>query len=443
MAAGDIESAGGVARTVLRISVVSASAGLFVAGVLIPLIVTLTARASELSSLLLVTFLASFFLDLVTVYTAFFLGVGRYAATLYQNIVYVPISRGLGLLLAYQGLGVLGIVIGWAVGGLVALVLSLYMWHHDLPKSSSYSARPLLMFSLPVLASSLIILGQQWGDIWILQTLLASVAAIGPYYIVVSSVTFLSILWIPVSQAIYPSLSASYSTGRLDFVSQKLSLAFRLVNLAVLPMGAALAAVSPTALLLVYGRTYANNESLTLSILALTAVFTAQGALLFVTLQALGRTRKYLEIALASTITYVVIVAAGVRIFQIGTLAGAVGRALLAISIVLLANRSLRGTISVHNLAGMGKSISLAIGVGVPLLVIDQFFLRVTSFGLGTSFQLLVLLGVFVLSFGLVSRFLHVFHHGDFVIVRDALPRRFQPYLRALQRLILSSDSHP
>lgn len=441
LAAGNIKNAGGVARTVLKISIIAASVGLFVAGILIPLIVTLTAGASSLASILLVTFLASFFLDLVTVYTAFFLGVGRYAATLYQNVVYVPLSRGLGLFLAYRGLGVLGIVTGWAIGGLVALGLSLYLWHHGLPKSPSYSVRPLLLFSLPVLASSLIILGQQWGDLWILQEFLASTAAIGPYYLVISSVTFLSVLWIPVSQAIYPSLSASFSIGRIDVISEKLSLAFRLVNLAVLPMGAALAAVSPTALLLIYGRTYAMNESLTLSVLALIAVFTAQGALLFVTLQAIGRTRKYLEIALASTLIYVTIVAAGVRIFQVGTLAGALGRAVLAISIVLLANRSLRHTISLHTLAGMGKSIRLAIGVGFPLLVIDQLFLRVTSFGLGTSLQLLILLGVFVLSFGLVSRFLHVFHHGDFAIVRDALPRRFQPYLRIVQRLILSSDS--
>lgn len=442
LAAGDIKNAGGVARTVLKISAVAASVGLFVAGILVPLIVTLSAGASNLATLLLVTFLASFFLDLVTVYTAFFLGVGRYAATLYQNVVYVPLSRGLGLFLAYRGLGVLGIVTGWALGGVIALVLSLYLWHHGLPKSSSYPVRPLLLFSLPVLASSLIILGQQWGDIWILQELLASTATIGPYYIVVSSVTFLSVLWIPVSQAIYPSLSASYSTGRIDVISEKLSLAFRLVNLAVLPMGVALAAVSPTALLLVYGRTYSMNESLTLSILALTAVFTAQGALLFVTLQAIGRTRKYLEIALASTIIYIAIVFAGVKLFQIGTQAGAIGRALLAISIVLLANRSLRRTISTHTLAGMRKSIGLATGVGVPLLALDQFFLRVSSFGLGASLQLLMLLGLFVLSFGLSSRFLCVFHHGDFAIVRDALPRRFQPYLRVIQRLILSSNSH-
>ena len=440
LAAGDIKSAGGVAKTVLKISLLAASLGLFLAGIVVPVVVTLVAGAADLGSLLLVTFLASFFLDLVAVYTAFFLGVGRYAATLYQNIVYVPLSRGLGLVLAFRGLGVLGIVTGWSIGGFLALLLSLYLWHRDLPRGPSYPVRPLLLFSLPVLASSLIILGQQWGDIWILQELLASTAAIGPYYIVVSSVTFLSVLWIPVSQAIYPSLSASYSTGQISAISEKLAVAFRLTNLGVLPMGAALAAISPTALLLVYGRTYAMNESLTLSILGLTAVFIGQGALLFVTLQAVGRTRQYLEIALASTLTYLAIVAVGVRIFGIGTLAGAVGRALLAISIVLLANRSLRNITSAHTLAGMGNSIGLAIGVALPLFFLDQFFMRVTSFGLGAALQLVILFCVFVLAFTLVSRYLHVFHHGDFVIVRDALPHRVQPYLRIIQRLILSKD---
>ncbi|HZY94692.1 MAG TPA: oligosaccharide flippase family protein [Candidatus Bathyarchaeia archaeon] len=435
LAKGDIEAAGGVARTVLKISIVSALAGLFLGGILSPLAVTVFSGPTNLGSILFVTFLAAFFLDLVTVYTGFFLGVGRYAATLYQNILYVPLSRGLGLIFALK-MGVIGIVSGWAVGAFAALALSVYLWHSKFPRRTSYPARPLLAFSLPVLASSIIILAQQWGDIWVLQGFTANLATTGPYYIVVSSVTFLSILWIPLSQAIYPALSASHSTGQAGAVSDRLAMAFRLTNLAVLPTGAALAAVSPTALYLVYGPTYM-KEALTLSILALAAVFTAQGALLFTTLQAVGRTRQYFEIALASTLVYVGIVAVGVEFFQIGTLAGAIGRALLAILIVLLARWSLHHTISAHTTAAMGKAILLGLGSGLPLLLVDQFFLRVNSFGFQPVFQLAVLAGLFVAAFAFVSRHLRVFHHGDFAIIRDALPRRLQPYLKIVQRLII------
>src|SRR5207249_3051899 len=136
----------------------------------------------------------------------------------------------------------------------------------------------LMLLSAPVFASALITLGQQWGDMGIVYALLGPIA-LGPYYLVVSSVSFLSILWIPVNQAIYPALSAAHSADDIQGVSDRLALAFRLINLSALPIGASLAAISPTALDIVYGRSYV-SESLTMSILSLSSVLVAQGALL-------------------------------------------------------------------------------------------------------------------------------------------------------------------
>src|SRR5437773_7370515 len=82
-------------------------------------------------------------------------------------------------------------------------------------------------------------------------------------------------------------------------VSDRLALAFRLINLSALPIGASLAAIPPTALDIVYGRSYV-SESLTMSILSLSSVLVAQGALLVTTLQAIGHTRQYLAVTFAS-----------------------------------------------------------------------------------------------------------------------------------------------
>ncbi len=435
VATGDSQAASGVAKATLKMSVAIALPGLAVASLLSPFLAGFLSGGSDATTLLLVTFAASFLLDLTQLYTAFFLGIGRYAQTLYQNILYVPLSRGLGLVLAYFGFSVLGIVAGWAIGGLATLFLSLYLWRGHLPRGRSYPLRPILAFSVPVFASALITLGQQWGDIGIIYALLGP-SIEGPYYVIVSSVSFLSALWTPVNQAIYPALSASHSTGEAKAVSERLALAFRLINLAVLPIGAALAAITPTALEIVYGAKYVNQD-LTLSILSLASVFTAQGALLITTLQAVGRTRQYLKVTLASTLVYLAIVGLGAE--SIGPLAGAVGRALLAISIVILARRSLHHTLSTHTTAAMSKAIPLAAGVALPLLLLDQFFLLYYHpIWLRPIFQLVILLVMFVITFAVLSRQLKVFHHGDFAMLRDVLPKRFQPYLRIIQRLIIS-----
>ncbi len=434
IAAGDSHAASGVARTTLRMSIAIALSGFVIAGLLSPFLGGFIHGASDTTNLLLLTFIASFLLDIMNLYTAFFLGIGRYALTLYQNVWYTLLSRGLGLTLAYLGLRVLGIVAGWALGGVATLFLSLYLWHGRLPRGGSYPVRPLLAFSLPVFASALITVGQQWGDIGIIYALLGP-TVLGPYYVVVASVSFLSALWAPVNQAIYPALSASHSTGETQGVSERLALAFRLTNLSVLPIGAALAAITPTALDIVYGPKYA-NQALALSILSLASVFTAQGALLVTTLQAVGRTRQYLKVTLASTLVFLVIV--GLGAIPLGTLAGAIGRAVLVLLIVVLARRSLHHNISAHTNAAMFKAIPLAAGVALPIFVVDLYFLMYHPFGLRAIFQLLILFGIFLVAYVIASRQLKVFHHGDFALLHDALPGRFKPLLRMIQRLIIS-----
>ncbi len=428
---GDRESASGIARATLKMSLAIAVPGVAIAALISPLLTGFLDGAANPTNLLLGTFAASFFLDLMLLYTAFFLGVGRYAQTLYQNALYVPLSRGLGLALAYFGYGVFGIVIGWTVGAGAAVFLSIFIWHGQLPKAKPYPLRPLLAFSLPVFASALITLGQQWGDIGIILVLLGP-TTLAPYYIAVSSVNFLSILWMPVNQAIYPALSAGHSTGDLHEVSDRLGAAFRLTNLTVLPISAALAAITPTALEIVYGPSYA-SEALTLSILSLSSIFVAQGVLLVTALQAVGHTRQYLGVTLASTLVFIGFV--GISALQLGTLAGALGRALLALLIVLLARRVLHREIATHVNSAISKALPLAAGVGLPLLVLDQLFLRYHPIRL--LFELVILIGVFIVSYGGMSTMLRVFHHGDFAMLHDVLPRRLRPYLKIIQRLML------
>ncbi len=430
--AGDAQAAAGVARVTLRLSLALALPVVVLAVLFSPYLAGFLRGATDPVNLLLVTFVASLFLDLTLLYTAFFIGVGRYAQTLYQNALFVPLSRGLGLVLAFYGFRALGIVSGWAIGGIATLILSVYLWHGQLPKGGSFPVRPILVFSLPVFASALITLGQQWGDMGIIYALLGP-TILGPYYLVVSSVNFLSVLWMPVNQAIYPALSAAHSTGDPREVSDRLGTAFRLINLTVLPISVALAVITPTALDIVYGQSYV-GEALTLSILSLSSIFVAQGVLLVTTMQAVGHTRQYLGVTLASTLVFMGFV--GLGALPLGTLAGAIGRALLSILIVVLAKLTLRREISTHVNSALSKAIPLAVGVALPLLALDQFFLMSHPFR--PIFQLIILFGLFVVLYGGISRQLRVFHHGDFAMLHDVLPGRLRPILKMIQRIIVS-----
>src|SRR5436309_11806724 len=177
IARNDRETAGAAARTILRLSISVGTAGFLLATILSPLLGPSYIGTSDGGNLLIITFASGLLLDFILLFGAYFVGVGSYARSLYQNALYIPLSRGLGLLLALFGYRVLGIILGWIVGGLVALALSVYLWHGHLPSHSSHPLRPLLAFSLPAVGAALIAVSEQYGEFSVLNMILAHRAA--------------------------------------------------------------------------------------------------------------------------------------------------------------------------------------------------------------------------------------------------------------------------
>ena len=432
----DPTNAGGVAVTSLRLLLAIAGPGLVIAILASPLIGTAVFKTADSSTLLIVTFASSFLFDLTALYGAFFLGLGLYVDTLFQNILFFPLSRGLGLALAYNGLGPLGIPLGWAIGALVTVLLSLYLWKGKLSHTRSYPARPLLVFGIPLFASALVTLLQSWGDIALLQGILGQFGNTGAYYILVASVSFLSILWIPVAGALYPALSSSFTKEGPTAVSARLGVAMRLINLTVLPTGVALAAIAPTALEAVYGVSL-GNQAVPFAILATTLIFSAQSLLLITTLQSVNRPKHTLGISLAATIVDLVTVGFGASV--LGTTAGAIGRALLAVTTMLLAWFSLRRVLHAPVAEGFSKALALTLLTAFPLLTVDDVL--TVDFRLAPLIRVPLLLGVFVACFLGSSRGLNVFNEDDFDLLNNALPKSFSPLLRRFSRLVVRTTT--
>lgn len=424
-------NASAVATTTRRLLVTIAGPTLILAFLASPWVGQTVFRTSDATLTLMVTFAASFLLDLTTLYGGYFLGLGLYAEMVYQNVLFVPLSRGLGLILAYYGLGPLGIAAGWAVGALATLLLSLHLWKGRLPHPSKFSARPLMIFSLPIFASAIISLLQSWGDITFLQGILGQFGTTGAYYLVVTSVGFLSILWTPAAYALFPSLSSSYTSDGPQAVSAKLGATMRIVNVAVLPAGTALAAVAPTALEAVYGPSLV-TQTIPFAILALTLIFSAQSLLLITSLQAIGNTKPILGISLAATIVDLATVGLGAR--ALGTTAGALGRALLPVVMTVLAWQSLRGVLHVPTTSGLSKASGLAFLTAGPLVAID--YLLTINTDISALARLPLLAATFAICYLAASRAITVFTEDDFDLLENALPRFLSRPLRVLERLV-------
>jgi O-antigen/teichoic acid export membrane protein len=428
----DPSTAGSVARTSIRLTITIAAPTLLLSVLASPFIASAVFKDSNATAFLVVAFAASFLLDLTALYGAYFLGLGRYAEMTYQNVLFHPLSRGLGLVLAYKGLGPLGIPAGWAIGAFAALLLSIYLMKGKLPRADNFPARTLLIFSIPLLASALVTLLQSWGDIALLQAIIGQFGTTGAYYLVVTSVSFLSILWTPAAGALYPALSSSYTSQGPTGVSEKLGVAMRLVNLTVLPTGAALAVMAPTALEAVYGPSLVAG-AIPFAILAITIIFSAQSLLLITTLQAIGKTKPILGISLAATI--IDLAAVGLLARPLGTTAGAIGRALLALGMMTLAWWTLRRVLHVPLTHGLSKALLVAILTSAPLAIID--YALATNVHLTPLFRLPVLVIVFALSFLIASRELSVFADTDFELLENALPRILVQYLDVLERFLV------
>lgn len=405
---------GSIVRSTMKLMILCGGAGVAIAFVASPLIDE-SGFGSSGGNLLLLTLISGFLLDLTTLYGGYFLGAGFYSEAVYQNVVYVPLSRGLGIAFALSGFHVVGIVLGWLTGGVVTLLLSVVMWRGRFHSKDRYPIKKILAFSVPIFASSFIILLQGWTDIIILQLITRQFAIIGAYYLVVTSIGFLSIIWTPLVSALYPVLSLSHAATGASAVRDKLNQALRLSNLVTLPISVAIASVASIALTVLYGSAYA-NQATTLLILSLGSVFASEGALLLSAVQAIGKPRAVFAVVSIAFMSDVVVVT--LTASSIGTVGAGIGRTLLECVTVVSAYLFLRGHVKVSPLAGIQKACLLSVCVSLPLITVSLFVHTVNPLE-----ELALMVGVFALALALSARMLKAFSRDDYGLLESALPQ--------------------
>ncbi len=429
---GELQQAGAVARSTLKLMLAISTPALIISYLISPQLSTIVFPNSDLTVLVILTFSAAFILDLTTLYGAQLLGLGLYSKMVLQNLVYIPLSRSLGLILAYIGFGVTGIVLGWLIAGLATLFVTLLMVRGRIPQGSSFPTKTLLAYSLPLLGYSLIGIIQGWVDVALLYAFSNSLSATGIYYLLVSSAAVLAIFWAPLAGAIFPALSSAYGKSGINAIEGTLTTSIRLINIAVIPLSLSLAAVSPTLLHIVYGEAYTSG-ALPFSIISSTIILQAYAAFIFITLQGIGRTRALLMIAAASAALEILSLVFLAK--PLGETGASISRTLLFATSVFLGYIYIRRSFQLKLTEALPKSLLVGTIVAIPLGIIDFYLTQYSAQSL--SLRLTILTALFTSLFTLTARKLRLFNSSDFDLLRQAFPSVLHRPINAIERALL------
>ncbi len=304
-------------KTILTISIIS----FLVTLTLTPLLLRFT-KTSVTS--VIATLLTAFILNLTSYYGGVMFGHGMYKAVAIQNIIYYSTSRFPALGLAYTGLKLPGVMIGFLSGAATCLIFSLIILHgKTIETKVDFPLRRALTFSLPIYLTNIIILMQNWLDVVILSSM-AGLAVTGAYYMAVRSALILSILWMPLSSTLFPELSSMYGAKRKGALEKAMETSIKVTTLIVMPVSLTLAAASPTALSIAYGEKYVQAAA-SFAVIAFFMIPMAYGSLYSSTLQAIGETKPILTAGTISTAIYISSLLIFVR--PLGSMGAAMSRA--------------------------------------------------------------------------------------------------------------------
>jgi O-antigen/teichoic acid export membrane protein len=290
----------------------------------------------------------------------------------------------------------------------------------------------LLGYSLPIFANQAITVLQSRIDTMILFTLTGQLDVTGIYYLVTASTQALSVLWVPITMVLFPTLSAQNGRGQIAHAGASMRTAMRLFNITVLPLSAAVAAASGTAITLVYGPAYLTGQ-VAFALLCVAAILVAYTMLFMMGLQAIAKTRALLVIGVVAVGIDVAVTVALAP--SLGVVGAAVARVAMYAAMLTLSYRALRRHLVLRvDVASLTKSLVNAAAIAAPILLFET--LLADRFALSLATRTLVD-GALLIGLGILTmRTSKVLRGDDFDLLRHALPRPLHPLLRYAERLL-------
>jgi len=433
---GDLGSAASISRLGFRIVALSTLPALTVVLLLSPSLSTLILGGAEYTIPFILVLSTSAILNFTALYGADMLGLGMYLQVAVQNLAFILISKATGLALAYSGYGLHGLASGWLIGALSCLILSIYLMRRKLPKPTKHLGElygTVFRYSYPVWILAIIGLAQGWADITILYAMTGRAALTGIYYLASAGATLLAIFWIAISMVILPLMSSEVARVGKQALPVIYNASSRLLNLLILPIGASLAAISPTAIRIAYGPAYIEGAA-PFALLTATAILPAYLAINTSTLQAIAETKVLAKIGAASAIIDIALVAVLVK--PLGANGAALARTAMFLTAFILMQKTLALKAQIKiDLSHFARTMALAAIVALPLAAIDYTLTYPYPINPITR---LILEGISFLTVYTISlRLFKIVERGDLELLKKALPHQLEKILKMLEGLII------
>ncbi|MDH5266429.1 MAG: oligosaccharide flippase family protein [Candidatus Bathyarchaeota archaeon] len=425
------EEAASVQKTVTKTVLTLSIAGFVIAIVLSNQLSQYLFGPSTYAHLIILMLIYTLFSSIMTLYNSTLRALYLFGKMATVTLTFIIISRTTAVTLAILHMGLEGVIIGYVVGSIAALITALVFIRGRLPKTTHNAPlKPILKFSLPLFLSSLTLLILNRADIVIITALTLDYSLTGIYYIALNSVTVLSILWIPITTTIFPALSAKHGSKKPEDITNILKTSSRYLIYIILPSCLGLAAISPTALAFFYGQSYTPG-AIPLSILSIATIIIALYSLFTTALVAIGKTTQILIINVVLAISTVTILLAAVPFLQ--TTGAALTRLIIQIIGIALAFYILHKEIPVKiDKEALWKS-ALATTATIPLLLILE---ATISKNLPITQTLIIEILTAATIYALSLYILKALKTQDFELLRQALPKTLTKYINFIEKII-------
>jgi len=371
-------------------------------------------------------------LNLSTLYQSSLQALRLFGKMAVVSILSIVFSRTIAVILALMHLSVSGVLIGYIAGSFIAVAAAIAFTRGKISYSTNGAPiKPLLHFSFPLFLSSLTLLVLNWGDIVILASVTSNYALVGIYRIVVSSISVLSVIYVPIMVTILPVLSARYSLKNPEGIGKILRTASRYLFYVMIPSCLGLATIAPTALTFFYGPDYTSG-AIPLAILSVSVILLALYSLFTTALTALGKTKQVLKISIASALLTLALLITLVPFFK------GVGAALTRLTVqaisLTLAIYTLQKYVKVRlDMEALWKSAAASTATAPILMVIEFTISRKIPTIQVLTIEILAASSTYLLALYILK----ALNSQDFELLRQAFPKALSKYINILEGLIV------
>lgn len=430
----EMKKASSVARSIIRMVIISSSSLLITALLLSSWLSPLSGRSGIGIMVFMIACGAAFLATMKSTFLSLIQGLQMFDRYAVASILTFITARTLAVILVIQNHGLFGVVTGWIVGEAVGLTLAIVFYHGVLPKADiTYKARSLLAFSVPVFIMTVVTTVSDWADRMLFFAITGDLEVLGVYDLAIRGALSLSIIWIALNVTVLPAFSEVYGRMGREGLSEPITMSLRYLSYMIIPSALGLATISKSAMALLFGWEYTDG-SLLLAVLALFSIATAFSQIVLSALQAMGETGVFIRIASASMITNIGMVTLLTPVF--GVFGATLARSTMILVGFIYGFLTLRSRVSLGvETKVLWKALLAAIMMAAPLWVFETVFS-------GTVFTnpfliVVVEVGIGIVVYGLTLALLRALDEQDFDILRQMVPRRLLGFVNLLERMFI------